>query len=351
MGEEIERRSGSATASTTHFQDETFFTYAPSASRRSPSAIARRCSIHLGRHDARRPGRRACPRRCWRRAGARGLRRVIIGVESGSQEMIDRIQKDIKLEQVFISAEKCRRHGVAVHLPVHRRLPGRDRGEHPGLARRGQAPARDEPGLRDADLLLQAVPRLAAHRGRRARRAISLPRIARRVGGASTSSARPGPWVTPAKCSAGSSASSSTSGSPGSAAPCGDGRSRAARWRLPPTRLRCRSRRPWASGSGRSPSCREFARVPPLPGGCECGWERGLGGEGVRAGVYCSPEGSRGDAEELLEDLPALLRVVRCSPLALDILLHQVLAPVVVDDVAPIALRRSGCAARPGPGY
>jgi radical SAM superfamily enzyme YgiQ (UPF0313 family) len=46
-----------------------------------------------------------------------GLRRVIIGVESGSQAMMDHIKKDIKLEQVFRSAEKCRRHGVAVIFP------------------------------------------------------------------------------------------------------------------------------------------------------------------------------------------------------------------------------------------
>jgi anaerobic magnesium-protoporphyrin IX monomethyl ester cyclase len=46
-----------------------------------------------------------------------GLRRVIIGVESGSQETMDRIKKDIQLEQVFVSAEKCLRHGVAVNFP------------------------------------------------------------------------------------------------------------------------------------------------------------------------------------------------------------------------------------------
>jgi radical SAM superfamily enzyme YgiQ (UPF0313 family) len=38
----------------------------------------------------------------------------MIGLESGSQQMLDWMKKDIKLEQVFESAEKCRRHGVAV---------------------------------------------------------------------------------------------------------------------------------------------------------------------------------------------------------------------------------------------
>ena len=43
-----------------------------------------------------------------------GLRRVMIGLESGSQRMLDWMKKDIKLDQVFITAEKCRRHGIAV---------------------------------------------------------------------------------------------------------------------------------------------------------------------------------------------------------------------------------------------
>ncbi|MSP14540.1 MAG: B12-binding domain-containing radical SAM protein [Chloroflexi bacterium] len=43
-----------------------------------------------------------------------GLRRVMIGMESGSQEMLDHIKKDIKIEQVFDCAEKCRRQGVAI---------------------------------------------------------------------------------------------------------------------------------------------------------------------------------------------------------------------------------------------
>ena len=43
-----------------------------------------------------------------------GLRRVMIGIESGSQDMLDWMKKDITLPQVFAAVEKCRRHGVAV---------------------------------------------------------------------------------------------------------------------------------------------------------------------------------------------------------------------------------------------
>jgi radical SAM superfamily enzyme YgiQ (UPF0313 family) len=43
-----------------------------------------------------------------------GLRRVMIGVESGSPEMLERIAKDITIEKVFDSAAKCLRHDIAV---------------------------------------------------------------------------------------------------------------------------------------------------------------------------------------------------------------------------------------------
>src|SRR5205814_751432 len=43
-----------------------------------------------------------------------GLRRVMVGLESGSQPMLDWMKKDMKVEQAFTTAEKCRRHGIAV---------------------------------------------------------------------------------------------------------------------------------------------------------------------------------------------------------------------------------------------
>ena len=36
----------------------------------------------------------------------------MVGVESGSQEMLDRLQKDMRLEQVRTTAEMCARHRV-----------------------------------------------------------------------------------------------------------------------------------------------------------------------------------------------------------------------------------------------
>ncbi|MEM1271483.1 MAG: radical SAM protein, partial [Bacteroidota bacterium] len=46
-----------------------------------------------------------------------GMRRVLIGVESGSQEMMDWMQKDIKVEQVIHCAEQCVRYGIGAIFP------------------------------------------------------------------------------------------------------------------------------------------------------------------------------------------------------------------------------------------
>jgi radical SAM superfamily enzyme YgiQ (UPF0313 family) len=41
-----------------------------------------------------------------------GLRRVMVGVEAGSQETLDRLAKDVNVEQVIKTAELCARHDV-----------------------------------------------------------------------------------------------------------------------------------------------------------------------------------------------------------------------------------------------
>ena len=53
-----------------------------------------------------------------------GLKRVMIGVESGSPEMLKRIKKDITLAQVFNSAAKCARHGIGAILNFIVGFPG-----------------------------------------------------------------------------------------------------------------------------------------------------------------------------------------------------------------------------------
>jgi anaerobic magnesium-protoporphyrin IX monomethyl ester cyclase len=53
----------------------------------------------------------------WALCKKSGLRRVMVGVESGSQAMMDWLQKDIKLEHVFETAEHMVRHGIAGIFP------------------------------------------------------------------------------------------------------------------------------------------------------------------------------------------------------------------------------------------
>ncbi len=53
-----------------------------------------------------------------------GMRRVLIGVESGSPAMLKRIKKDTTVEQIFSSAEMCARNGVAVIFSFIVGFPG-----------------------------------------------------------------------------------------------------------------------------------------------------------------------------------------------------------------------------------
>jgi radical SAM superfamily enzyme YgiQ (UPF0313 family) len=53
-----------------------------------------------------------------------GLRRVMIGLEAGSQETIDWIQKDIKVEDMWETAEKLVRHNIGAIINVIVGFPG-----------------------------------------------------------------------------------------------------------------------------------------------------------------------------------------------------------------------------------
>ena len=93
------------------FQDETFFTHAPRIDTLAEAFLKRRLDITwtatLRADQACRLGDDL-----FAKTVRAGLRRVMVGVESGSQEMLDRLQKDMKLEQVRATAEMCTRHGV-----------------------------------------------------------------------------------------------------------------------------------------------------------------------------------------------------------------------------------------------
>lgn len=99
-----------------NFQDETFFTYRDRVDAIADEFISRRLPITWAatlRADqaARLPGE------AFARYKQSGLRRALVGVESGSPETLKRIAKDITVEQVLDTAGKLLAHGIAAHFP------------------------------------------------------------------------------------------------------------------------------------------------------------------------------------------------------------------------------------------
>jgi radical SAM superfamily enzyme YgiQ (UPF0313 family) len=99
-----------------NFQDETFFT------RRDRVRVLAEKIIESGMKITWAGTMRAdqgvrLPDEVWALCKQSGLRRLLVGVESGSNEMLKRIRKDIKIEQVYHTAERMLRYGIAGHFP------------------------------------------------------------------------------------------------------------------------------------------------------------------------------------------------------------------------------------------
>jgi anaerobic magnesium-protoporphyrin IX monomethyl ester cyclase len=99
-----------------NFQDETFFT-----KRERVHALADRI-VESGMKITWAATMRAdqgirLPDDVWALCKQSGLRRLLVGVESGSNEVLKRIHKDIKIEQVFETAEKMLKLDIAGHFP------------------------------------------------------------------------------------------------------------------------------------------------------------------------------------------------------------------------------------------
>jgi radical SAM superfamily enzyme YgiQ (UPF0313 family) len=94
------------------FQDETFFTHRTRVERLAEQLLSRavnaRWTATLRADQAVRLGDRLLAG-CIRS----GLRRVMIGVEAGSQTTLDRLQKDLRIEHVMAAAAMCVRHDLA----------------------------------------------------------------------------------------------------------------------------------------------------------------------------------------------------------------------------------------------
>lgn len=93
------------------FQDETFFTSPARIDRLVEEFLARRIDVSwtatLRADQACRMGEAL-----FSRAVRAGLRRVMVGVESGDQATLDRLKKDLRVAQAIETAELCVRHDV-----------------------------------------------------------------------------------------------------------------------------------------------------------------------------------------------------------------------------------------------
>jgi anaerobic magnesium-protoporphyrin IX monomethyl ester cyclase len=106
-----------------NFQDETFFTRRDRIQAFADQIVAAGLKITWAGTMRADQGVRL-PDELWRRCKQSGLRRLLVGVESGSDEMLRRIRKDIKIEQVFQTARKMRDYGIAGQFPFIVGFPG-----------------------------------------------------------------------------------------------------------------------------------------------------------------------------------------------------------------------------------
>jgi radical SAM superfamily enzyme YgiQ (UPF0313 family) len=113
MGEELEILWKKYHFEDVNFQDETFFTYADRIREIAEEFLKR--NFHFTWFGTMRADQGArMDDELFKLCKRSGLRKVMIGVEAGSQEMMDWMKKDIKIEQVYESAEKCLENGIAV---------------------------------------------------------------------------------------------------------------------------------------------------------------------------------------------------------------------------------------------
>ena len=115
----VPERIGSELAHLTHrygvedvgFQDETFFTQEQRVAAIADELLRRDLELSWMATMRGDQGSRLDDKvlALCRKAG---LRRVMIGLESGSQQMLDWMKKDVTVEQVLDAAEKCRRVGI-----------------------------------------------------------------------------------------------------------------------------------------------------------------------------------------------------------------------------------------------
>lgn len=123
IGRELELIQKESPFSDLNLQDETFFTYRKRSLAVADEFLTRDLNISWAATMRADQGSRM-ESNDFKLLAKSGLRRLLIGVESGSQEMMDWMQKDIKLEQVYEAAERCLENKISVIFPFIVGFPG-----------------------------------------------------------------------------------------------------------------------------------------------------------------------------------------------------------------------------------
>ncbi|MCU0435974.1 MAG: B12-binding domain-containing radical SAM protein [Bacteroidia bacterium] len=123
MGDEIEALWKQYQFEHIHFQDETFFTNTKRVKAVAEEFIARKLPISWFATMRADQGVRLDDE-VWKRCKQSGLEKVMIGMEAGTQEMLNWMKKDIKIEHVFDAAEKCIKYDIAINFSIIVGFPG-----------------------------------------------------------------------------------------------------------------------------------------------------------------------------------------------------------------------------------
>lgn len=123
IGEELAHWQAKYNFTDVNFQDETFFTYQKRIMAIANAFLDRGLKFSWAGTMRADQGNRLSEDD-FILLKKSGLRRVLVGVESGSQEMMDWMKKDIKIEHVWEAADRCKKHGIAVIFPFIVGFPG-----------------------------------------------------------------------------------------------------------------------------------------------------------------------------------------------------------------------------------
>lgn len=100
-----------------HFQDETFFTNSKRVKTIAQGFIDAKLPITWFGTIRADQGVRL-DEDVWGLCKKSGLKKVMIGMEAGTQEMLDWMKKDIKLHHIFDTAQKCKKYNIAINFSI-----------------------------------------------------------------------------------------------------------------------------------------------------------------------------------------------------------------------------------------